>query len=141
MLSRKNTINNENCQFVLCSRAITLNYYYFGAVPRSHFILAPEKGALNILLDFDLFYSFSLPLYRLLVTSSIISTIVKRLDQPSQQNHVRSIVSQNKIDCLLRLKFHSSYGIIHFMAGFPFFSLFVIWFYSHKIKKYPLVEI
>jgi hypothetical protein len=90
MLSRKQTINNENCQFVLCSRD-NIPIIILRSTPQP-FYFGTGEGSIEHFTRFRPLLLFSLPLYRLLpVTSSIISTIVKRLDQPSQQNHVRSI--------------------------------------------------
>jgi hypothetical protein len=127
MLRKKQTINNENCQFVSV-RGYNIPLFWRSTSP---FYFGTGEGSIEHFTRFRPFTRFRF-LYRLLpVTSSIISTIVKRLDQPSQQNHDRFVSQKNKIDRLFKFIVAIT-AFIHFMAAFFSFQVIYSSFYSHK---------
>jgi 4-hydroxybenzoate polyprenyltransferase len=109
------------------------------------FILAPEKRALFVLLDFNLFV--------LVLASSltIASGYIINSFYDSQKDLINK-PNKSKLDRLVsqKTKLQVYFGINFFVAAIAFFVslravlffsvyIFLIWFYSHKIKKYPII--
>jgi len=114
---------------------------YFSAI----FILAPQRSTLSILLDK---YMFVIVLATILSIASgyIINNFYDR-----EKDFINRPI-KTKIDIMLsqttRLKIYFGTNLVVFGLSFLiswratlFFSMyiFLIWFYSHKLKKYPII--
>jgi 4-hydroxybenzoate polyprenyltransferase len=102
-----------------------------------------EKSSL-LLYWFNLFLLvFASSLRLLLVTSSIILRQQKDLINRPNKTMLDRLVSQNKTESLFFLNFIAVLLVFcfHFRLFFSSGYIFLIWFYSHKIKKIPVVEI
>jgi 4-hydroxybenzoate polyprenyltransferase len=109
------------------------------------FILAPEKGALNILLDLDLFllvFASSLAIASGYIINNFYDSRKDLINRPNKSMLDRLVSQKTKLTVYFTLNFIVAI-IAMFVSwrAFLFFSsyIFVIWFYSHKIKKYPIV--
>jgi 4-hydroxybenzoate polyprenyltransferase len=109
------------------------------------FILAPEKRALDVILDLNLFLivlASSLTIASGYIINNFYDAQKDLINRPrksmldrlvSQQTKLHVYFSLNLIVTLLA--FWVSWRAVFFFAGY----IFLIWFYSHKLKKYPLV--
>jgi 4-hydroxybenzoate polyprenyltransferase len=109
------------------------------------FILAPEKRALFILFDFNLFIlvlASSLTIASGYIINSFYDSKKDLINRPNKTNLDRLVSQKTKLYVYFSLNFFVTL-IAFFVSGraFIFYSvyIFLIWFYSHKIKKYPLV--
>lgn len=109
------------------------------------FILAPEQRALSILLDFRLFI-IVLCSSLTIASGYIINNFYDRkkdlINRPNKSHLDRLVSQKTKLQVYFSLNFFVA--LIAFFVSFRavmFYSayIFLIWFYSHKIKKYPLV--
>jgi 4-hydroxybenzoate polyprenyltransferase len=109
------------------------------------FILAPEKRALAILLDFHLFilvFASSLTIASGYIINSFYDSKKDLINRPAKSMLDRLVSQKTKLNVYFTLNF-----IVALMAmfvswrAFLFFSvyIFLIWFYSHKIKKLPFI--
>jgi 4-hydroxybenzoate polyprenyltransferase len=109
------------------------------------FILAPEKRALTVLLDFNLFIivlASSLTIASGYIINSFYDSEKDLINRPNKSMLDRLVSQKTKLSVYFTLNF-----IVAFLAFFVswravlYFSvyIFLIWFYSHKIKKYPLI--
>ena len=109
------------------------------------FILAPEKRALNILLDFNLFilvFASALTIASGYIINNFYDSKKDLINRPNKSMLDRLVSQKTKLNVYFTLNF-----IVALMAlfvswrAFLFFSvyIFLIWFYSHKIKKQPLI--
>ncbi|HKO78445.1 MAG TPA: geranylgeranylglycerol-phosphate geranylgeranyltransferase [Flavobacterium sp.] len=109
------------------------------------FILAPEKRALSILLDFQLFIivlASSLTIASGYIINSFYDSKKDLINKPNKSQLDRLVSQKTKLQVYFSLNFFVA--LIAFFVSFRavlFFStyIFLIWFYSHKIKKYPLI--
>ncbi|HEU4789168.1 MAG TPA: geranylgeranylglycerol-phosphate geranylgeranyltransferase [Flavobacterium sp.] len=109
------------------------------------FILAPEKRALSILLDFQLFIivlASSLTIASGYIINSFYDSKKDLINKPNKSQLDRLVSQKTKLQVYFGLNFFVA--LIAFFVSFRavlFFSayIFLIWFYSHKIKKYPLI--
>jgi len=109
------------------------------------FILAPEKGALSILLDFRLFIivlASSLAIASGYIINSFYDSKKDLINKPNKSQLDRLVSQKTKLQVYFSLNFFVA--LIAFFVSFRtvlFFStyIFFIWFYSHKIKKYPII--
>jgi 4-hydroxybenzoate polyprenyltransferase len=109
------------------------------------FILAPQKGALNILLDFNLFIlvlASSLTIASGYIINNFYDSKKDLINRPNKSKLDRLVSQKTKLQVYFSLNFFVA--LIAFFISFRavlFFSvyIFLIWFYSHKIKKYPIV--
>lgn len=111
----------------------------------SIFILAPEKRALYILLDFNLFIlvlASSLTIASGYIINSFYDSKKDLINRPNKTHLDRLVSQKTKLQVYFSLNFFVAL-IAFFVSGraFIFFSvyIFLIWFYSHKIKKYPMI--
>ena len=109
------------------------------------FILAPEKRALAVLLDFNLFIlvlASSLTIASGYIINSFYDSKKDLINRPNKTHLDRLVSQKTKLYVYFSLNFFVAL-IAFFVSGraFMFYSvyIFLIWFYSHKIKKYPLV--
>lgn len=109
------------------------------------FILAPERGALNIILDFNLFIlvlASSLTIASGYIINSFYDSKKDLINRPNKSKLDRLVSQKTKLQVYFSINFFVA--IIAFFVSFRavvFFSvyIFLIWFYSHKIKKYPII--
>ena len=111
----------------------------------SIFILAPEKRALSIIFDFNLFIlvlASSLTIASGYIINSFYDSKKDLINRPNKTHLDRLVSQKTKLYVYFSLNFFVTL-IAFFVSGraFIFYSvyIFLIWFYSHKIKKYPLV--
>lgn len=109
------------------------------------FILAPEKRALAVLLDFNLFIlvvASSLTIASGYIINSFYDSKKDLINRPNKSQLDRLVSQKTKLQVYFGINFFVAL-IAFFVSGraFIFFSvyIFLIWFYSHKIKKYPLI--
>jgi 4-hydroxybenzoate polyprenyltransferase len=109
------------------------------------FILAPEKRALAILLDFPLFlivFASSLTIASGYIINNFYDSQKDLINRPNKSMLDRLVSQKTKLSVYFSLNFIAAL-IAMFVSwrAFLFFSvyIFLIWFYSHKIKKYPIV--
>src|SRR3970282_3009753 len=109
------------------------------------FILAPEKGALNILLEFDLLivvFASSLTIGSGYIINNFYDSQKDLINRPNKSMVDRLVNQKTKLTVYFTLNFIVAL-IAMFVSwrAFLFFSsyIFLIWLYSHKIKKYPIV--
>jgi 4-hydroxybenzoate polyprenyltransferase len=109
------------------------------------FILAPQKGALNILLDANLFIlvlASSLTIASGYIINNFYDSKKDLINRPNKSMLDRLVSQKTKLQVYFSLNFFVV--LIAFFVSFRavvFFStyIFLIWFYSHKIKKYPII--
>lgn len=105
------------------------------------FILAPEKGALEILLDFNLFIiviASSLTIASGYIINNFYDSKKDLINRPNKSKLDRLVSQKTKLQVYFTVNFLVS--LIAFFVSFRaviFFStyIFLIWFYSHKLKK------
>src|SRR6476660_2873388 len=111
----------------------------------SIFILAPERRALDVILDWRLFiivFASSLTIASGYIINNFYDNKKDLINRPNKSMLDRLVSQKTKLNVYFSLNF-----IVVFLAFFIsfravlFFSvyIFLIWFYSHKIKKYPIV--
>lgn len=109
------------------------------------FILAPEKKALSILLDFDLFiivFASSLAIASGYIINNFYDSKKDLINRPNKSMLDRLVSQKTKLNVYFFLNF-----IVVFLAtfvswrAFLFFTvyIFLIWYYSHRLKKYPII--
>jgi 4-hydroxybenzoate polyprenyltransferase len=109
------------------------------------FILAPEKRGMAILLDFDLFiivFASSLTIASGYIINNFYDSKKDLINRPNKSMLDRLISQKTKLNVYFTLNF-----IVAFLAifvswrAFVYFSvyIFLIWYYSHRIKKYPII--
>jgi 4-hydroxybenzoate polyprenyltransferase len=109
------------------------------------FILAPEKRALTILLDFNLFllvFASSLTIASGYIINNFYDSRKDLINRPNKSMLDRLVSQKTKLNVYFSLNFIVSITALFISwRALLFFStyIFFIWFYSHKIKKYPVV--
>lgn len=109
------------------------------------FILAPEKGALEILLDFNLFIiviASSLTIASGYIINNFYDSKKDLINRPNKSRLDRLVSQKTKLQVYFTVNF-----IVFLLAFFVsiravmFFStyIFLIWFYSHKLKKILII--
>ncbi len=109
------------------------------------FILAPEQRALSILLDFDLFllvFASSLTIASGYIINNFYDSQKDLINRPNKSMLDRLVSKTTKLTVYFSLNFIVSLMTLFVSwRAFLFFSvyIFLIWFYSHKIKKFPII--
>ena len=109
------------------------------------FILAPEKRALTVLLDINLFIivlASSLTIASGYIINNFYDSKKDLINRPNKSKLDRLVSQKTKLQVYFTINF-----VVAIMAlfvsvkAFLFFSvyIFLIWFYSHKLKKYPII--
>ena len=109
------------------------------------FIMAPEKRALQVVLDFNLFIIVivsSLTIASGYIINNFYDSKKDLINRPNKSMLDRLISQKTKLNVYFTLNF-----IVAFLAifvswrAFVYFSvyIFLIWYYSHRIKKYPII--
>lgn len=105
------------------------------------FILAPEKRALTVIGDFNLFFivlASTLTIASGYIINSFYDSKKDLINRPNKSKLDRLVSQKTKLNVYFTLNFVTAF--IAFFVSFRavlFFSvyIFLIWFYSHKIKK------
>lgn len=109
------------------------------------FIMAPEKRALSVLLDFNLFIiviASSLTIASGYIINNFYDSKKDLINRPNKSKLDRLVSQRTKLQVYFTVNF--VVALIAFFVSFRavlFFSvyIFLIWFYSHKLKKYPII--
>lgn len=109
------------------------------------FILAPEKGALSILLDFNLFIlvlASSLTIASGYIINNFYDSQKDLINRPNKSMLDRLVSRKTKLQVYFTLNFIvTALAFLVSWRAVLFFAvyIFAIWFYSHKIKKLPVI--
>lgn len=109
------------------------------------FILSPEKRALAVLLDLNLFiivFASSLTIASGYIINNFYDSQKDLINRPNKSMLDRLVSQKTKLSVYFTLNFIATLMALYISwRAFLFFSvyIFLIWFYSHKIKKYPIV--
>lgn len=109
------------------------------------FILSPEKRALAVLLDLNLFiivFASSLTIASGYIINNFYDSQKDLINRPNKSMLDRLVSQKTKLNVYFTLNFIATLIALYISwRAFLFFSayIFLIWFYSHKIKKYPIV--
>jgi 4-hydroxybenzoate polyprenyltransferase len=109
------------------------------------FILAPEKRALDVLLDFNLFIIVlvsSLTIASGYIINNFYDSKKDLINRPNKSQLDRLVSQKTKLQVYFTVNF--IVFLLAFLVSFRavlFFSvyIFLIWFYSHKLKKITIV--
>lgn len=109
------------------------------------FIMAPEKRVLTVLFDFNLFIiviASSLTIASGYIINNFYDTKKDLINRPNKSKLDRLVSQKTKLQVYFSINF--IVAILAFFVSFRavlFFSIyiFLIWFYSHKLKKFPII--
>ena len=109
------------------------------------FILSPEIRALDVILDYQLFIlvlASSLTIASGYIINNFYDAKKDLINRPRKVMIDRLVSQQTKLKVYFTINF--IVALISFIVSWRamlFFSvyIFLIWFYSHKLKKYPIV--
>ncbi|WP_442786833.1 geranylgeranylglycerol-phosphate geranylgeranyltransferase [Flavobacterium suncheonense] len=111
----------------------------------SIFILAPERRALDVLLDWRLFiivFVSTLTIASGYIINNFYDSEKDLINRPNKSMLDRLVSQKTKLQVYFSLNFIATAlaFIISWRAAL-FFAvyIFLIWFYSHKLKKYPMI--
>ncbi|MCG2610028.1 geranylgeranylglycerol-phosphate geranylgeranyltransferase [Flavobacterium sp. SM15] len=111
----------------------------------SIFILAPERRALDVLLDWRLFiivFVSTLTIASGYIINNFYDSEKDLINRPSKSMLDRLVSQKTKLQVYFGLNFLATalaYIISWRAALFFAVYIFLIWFYSHKLKKYPMI--
>ena len=111
----------------------------------SIFILSPEKRALDVILDWRLFllvFASTLTIASGYIINNFYDSEKDLINRPNKTRLDRLVSQKTKLQVYFVLNFLATALalIISFRAALFFATyIFLIWFYSHKLKKYPIV--
>ncbi|ODS80509.1 MAG: ubiquinone biosynthesis protein UbiA [Chryseobacterium sp. SCN 40-13] len=111
----------------------------------SIFILAPEERALDIILDWRLFiivFVSTLSIASGYIINNFYDAQKDLINRPTQSMLDRLVSQKTKLKVYFGLNFLATAlaYIVSWRAAFFFATyIFLIWFYSHKLKKYPII--
>ena len=109
------------------------------------FILSDEHRALNVLLDFNLFIivlASSITIASGYIINSFYDSKKDLINKPNKTILDRLVSQKTKLQVYFALNFlvFVMASIVSWRAVLFFSSyIFLIWFYSHKLKKYPII--
>ena len=109
------------------------------------FILAPEKRALAILLDFNLFIivlASTLTIASGYIINNFYDSKKDLINRPNKSKLDRLVSQKTKLQVYFTVNF--IVAVLAFLVSYKamlFFSvyIFLIWYYSHRLKKYPII--
>jgi 4-hydroxybenzoate polyprenyltransferase len=109
------------------------------------FILAPEKRALSVLLDFNLFIivlASTLTIASGYIINNFYDSKKDLINRPNKSQLDRLVSQKTKLQVYFTLNF--IVALLAFLVSYRamlFFSvyIFLIWYYSHRLKKYPII--
>ena len=108
------------------------------------FILAPDRSALSILLDFKLFivvFASSVTIASGYIINSFYDSKKDLINRPNKSMLDRLVSQQTKLQVYFALNFMATlFALVVSWRASLFFAtyIFLIWLYSHKRKKYAL---
>ena len=109
------------------------------------FIMAPEKRALTILFDFNLFIIVivsGLTIASGYIINNFYDSKKDLINRPNKSKLDRLVSQKTKLQVYFSINFIAAFlaCFVSFRAVL-FFSvyIFLIWFYSHKLKKFPII--
>lgn len=111
----------------------------------SIFILAPEKRALDVILDWRLFiivFVSTLTIASGYIINNFYDSEKDLINRPNKSMLDRLVSQKTKLQVYFSLNFLATalaYIISWRAALFFAVYIFLIWFYSHKLKKYPII--
>ncbi|MGX7666898.1 geranylgeranylglycerol-phosphate geranylgeranyltransferase [Flavobacterium pedocola] len=111
----------------------------------SIFILAPEKRALDVLLDWRLFilvFVSTLTIASGYIINNFYDSEKDLINRPNKSMLDRLVSQKTKLQVYFVMNFLATalaYIISWRAALFFAVYIFLIWFYSHKLKKYPMI--
>jgi len=146
MLSRKNKILLAKI-FSLFSvvRGYNIFVIVLAQYLASIFIFAPEKRALDVILDWRLFLiilSSALAIASGYIINNFYDAEKDLINRPTKSMLDRLVSQTTKLRVYFLLNFLSVCIVLPVsLHGAIFFSIyiFLLWFYSHKLKKYPII--
>lgn len=109
------------------------------------FILAPEKKPSSVLLDLNLFlivFATSLTIASGYIINSFYDSKKDLINRPNKSILDRLVSQQTKLRVYFTLNFAVAFlAFLISWRAFLFFSvyIFLIWFYSHKVKKFVII--
>jgi 4-hydroxybenzoate polyprenyltransferase len=109
------------------------------------FILAPEKKPSTVLLDLNLFlivFATSLTIASGYIINSFYDSKKDLINRPNKSILDRLVSQQTKLRVYFTLNFAVAFlAFLISWRAFLFFSvyIFLIWFYSHKVKKFVII--
>ncbi len=109
------------------------------------FILAPEKRALDILFDINLFlivFASAITIASGYIINNFYDNQKDLINRPNKSMLDRLVSQATKLKVYFALNFTAVLlALLVSFKVFLFFSayIFLIWFYSHKIKKYTVI--
>jgi len=109
------------------------------------FILAPDKRALDIILDPNLFlivFASAITIASGYIINNFYDSQKDLINRPNKSMLDRLVSQKTKLSVYFCLNFLAVLtALIVSWRAFLFFSayIFLIWFYSHKIKKYAII--
>ncbi len=109
------------------------------------FIFSPEKRALTILLDFNLFIivmASTLTIASGYIINNFYDNKKDLINRPNKSKIDRLVSQRTKLHVYFTVNF--VVALLALLVSFKavlFFSvyIFLIWFYSHKLKRYPII--
>lgn len=111
----------------------------------SIFILAPERRALDVILDWRLFlivFVSTLTIASGYIINNFYDSEKDLINRPNKSMLDRLVSQKTKLQVYFTLNFIATalaYIISWRAALFFAVYIFLIWFYSHKLKKYPMI--
>ena len=109
------------------------------------FILAPEKRALTVLLDFNLFIivvASSLTIASGYIINNFYDNKKDIINRPNKSRIDHLVSQRTKLQVYFTVNFVVALlaMLVSFRAVMYFSTyIFLIWYYSHKLKKYPII--
>jgi len=109
------------------------------------FILAPEKKPTAVLLDTNLFlivFASALTIASGYIINSFYDSKKDLINRPNKSTLDRLVSQQTKLKVYFSLNFAVAFiAFLISWRAFLFFSvyIFLIWFYSHKVKKFVVI--
>jgi 4-hydroxybenzoate polyprenyltransferase len=109
------------------------------------FIMAPEKRALTVILDFNLFIivlASSLTIASGYIINNFYDSKKDLINRPNKSKIDRLVSQKTKLQVYFTVNF--VVVLLALLVSFRavlFFStyIFLIWYYSHKLKRYPII--
>ncbi len=109
------------------------------------FIFSPEKSALQVILDSNLFIivlASSLTIASGYIINNFYDSKKDLINRPNKSKIDRLVSQTTKLQVYFIINFIVAViALLISFRAFLFFSvyIFLIWFYSHKLKKYPII--
>ncbi len=109
------------------------------------FIFSPEKRALSVIMDFNLFIiviASSLTIASGYIINNFYDSKKDLINRPNKSQIDRLVSQPTKLQVYFTVNFIVALlaMLVSFKAlGFFSVYIFLIWFYSHKLKKYPII--